>query len=49
MPHQAKEKCKKKGIVVKPLMNSEMKGRAQVNLIDVQSHSNENCRFRMVY
>lgn len=48
-PCQMKQKCKKKGLVTKPMIFSEMNSRAQVDLIDMQSQADGEYRFIMVY
>lgn len=44
-----KAKKGKKGIVVKPLLFSELNSRCQVDLIDFQSHPDNEYKFIMVY
>lgn len=46
---QMKHSAPKKGIVVKPLVSSELNSRCQVDLIDLQSHSDGDYKFIMVY
>ena len=49
------ESCEKKrsnvrkGIVVKPILSSRMNSRAQIDLIDMQSHPDDGHRFICVY
>ncbi|GFV52570.1 KRAB-A domain-containing protein 2 [Trichonephila clavipes] len=44
-----KHSALKKGIVVKPMISSELSSRCQVDLIDLQSHRDGECKFIMVY
>jgi len=46
-----REKVKrwKKGLVVKPIISSEMNSRRHVDLIDTQAQSDGNYRFILVY
>ncbi|XP_050307832.1 KRAB-A domain-containing protein 2-like [Anthonomus grandis grandis] len=46
---QKKLKSAKKGLVVKPMVFSEMNSRCQVDLIDMQSHPDREYKFIMVY
>jgi len=46
---QSKQKSKNKGLVIKPMMFSEMNSRCQVDLIDMQSQGDGEFRFIMVY
>lgn len=46
--HQKKTK-KKRGLVSKPILHSEMKSKCQVDLIDFQTQSDGNFKFIMVY
>ncbi|KAK3909807.1 KRAB-A domain-containing protein 2 [Frankliniella fusca] len=46
---QAKKKSKKRGIVTKPLVFSQMNDRAQVDLIDFQSHPDGEFKHIMTY
>lgn len=39
----------RKGIVVKPILSSEMNSRCQVDLIDMQSQADEDNKFILVY
>nr|XP_034194771.1 KRAB-A domain-containing protein 2-like [Osmia lignaria] len=39
----------KKGIVVKPMVSSELNSRCQVNLIDLQPHRDDDYKFTLVY
>lgn len=48
-PCQKKLKSAKKGIVVKPLLSTEMNSRCQVDLIDMQSNPDGDFKFIMVY
>jgi hypothetical protein len=48
-PCQQKQKSAKKGIVVKPMIFSELNSRCQVDLIDYQSHPDGKFKFIMVY
>ncbi|XP_047505092.1 KRAB-A domain-containing protein 2-like [Pieris napi] len=48
-PCQKKLKSAKKGIVVKPLVSTEMNSRCQVDLIDMQSNPDGDFKFIMVY
>jgi hypothetical protein len=48
--NHVREKVKlKKGLVVKPIISSEMNSRCQVDLIDMQAQPDENNRFILVY
>jgi hypothetical protein len=46
---QMKHSAPKKGIVVKPMVSSELNSRCQVDLIDLQSHRDGDYVFIMVY
>ncbi|XP_053309752.1 KRAB-A domain-containing protein 2-like [Spea bombifrons] len=46
---QMKHSAPKKGIVVKPMVSSELNSRCQVDLIDLQSNSDGEYKFIMVY
>ncbi|XP_055924454.1 KRAB-A domain-containing protein 2-like [Argiope bruennichi] len=46
---QMKHSAPKKGIVVKPMISSELNSRCQVDLIDLQSNSDGEYKFIMVY
>ncbi|XP_060836162.1 KRAB-A domain-containing protein 2-like [Rhopalosiphum padi] len=46
---QSKQKSKSKGLVIKPMVFSEMNSRCQVDLIDMQSQGDGEFRFIMVY
>ncbi|CAK9816188.1 KRAB-A domain-containing protein 2 [Anthophora plagiata] len=46
---QMKHSAPKKGIVVKPMVSSELNSRCQVDLIDLQSNRNGEYKFIMVY
>ncbi|XP_050529731.1 KRAB-A domain-containing protein 2-like [Daktulosphaira vitifoliae] len=46
---QSKQKSKNKGLVIKPMVFSEMNSRCQVDLIDMQSQGDGEFRFIMVY
>lgn len=46
--HQKKTK-KKRGLVSKPILHSEMNSRCQVDLIDFQTQPDGNFKFIMVY
>lgn len=46
---QRKGKTVKKGLVVKPIISSEMNSRCQVDLIDMQAQPDGNYRFILVY
>ncbi|GBM60391.1 KRAB-A domain-containing protein 2 [Araneus ventricosus] len=46
---QMKHSAPKKGIVVKPMISSELNSRCQVDLIDLQSHRDGEYKFIMVY
>jgi len=48
-PCQTKLSSKRKGLVVKPIIHSEMNSRCQVDLIDMQSQADGEFRFIMVY
>ncbi|XP_069615885.1 KRAB-A domain-containing protein 2-like [Ranitomeya imitator] len=48
-PCQKKQKITKKGLVVKPILHSEMNSRAQVDLIDMQSNCDNDFKFIFVY
>lgn len=48
-PCQKKQKVMTKGLVVKPIVHSEMNSRAQIDLIDMQSNPDENFKFIFVY
>lgn len=48
-PCQTKLSYKRKGLVVKPIIHSEMNSRCQVDLIDMQSQADGEFRFIMVY
>jgi hypothetical protein len=48
-PCQIKLSSKRKGLVVKPIIHSEMISRCQVNLIDMQSQVDGEFRFIIVY
>ena len=44
-----KHSAPKKGIVVKPMISSELNSRCQVDLIDLQSNRDGEYKFIMVY
>ena len=46
---QQKKSKKKKGLVCKPILHSEMNSRCQVDLIDMQSQADQGYTFVMVY
>ncbi|XP_023224704.1 KRAB-A domain-containing protein 2-like [Centruroides sculpturatus] len=46
---QKKQKTLKKDIVVRPILHSEMNSRCQVDLIDLQTTSDGNYKFILVY
>ncbi|XP_039312990.1 KRAB-A domain-containing protein 2-like [Solenopsis invicta] len=46
---QQKRSKRKKGLVSKPILHSEMNSRCQVDLIDMQSQADEQFKFIMVY
>lgn len=46
---QLKKKVKRKGLVVRPILTSEMNSRCQVDLIDMQSELDEDFRFILNY
>lgn len=46
---QRKKSMKKKGLVSKPILHSEMNSRCQVDLIDMQTQEDRGFRFIMVY
>ncbi|XP_023221007.1 KRAB-A domain-containing protein 2-like [Centruroides sculpturatus] len=46
---QKKQKTLKKGIVVRPILHSEMNSRCQVDLIDLQTSPYGNYKFILVY
>lgn len=46
---QKKQKILKKGIVVKPILHSELNSRCQVDLIDMQSNPDGDMKFIMLY
>ncbi|XP_067132087.1 KRAB-A domain-containing protein 2-like [Centruroides vittatus] len=48
-PCQKKQKTLKRGIVVRPILHSEMNSRSQVDLIDLQTTPDENYKFILVY
>ncbi|XP_069611030.1 KRAB-A domain-containing protein 2-like [Ranitomeya imitator] len=48
-PCQKKQKITKKGLVVKPILHSEMNYRAQVDLTDMQSNCDNDFKFIFVY
>lgn len=48
-PCQKKQKTLKKGIVIKPILHSEMNSRCQVDLIDLQTNPDGNYKFILVY
>ncbi|XP_023239475.1 KRAB-A domain-containing protein 2-like [Centruroides sculpturatus] len=48
-PCQKKQKNLKKGIVVRPILHSEMNSRCQVDLIDLQTTPDRNYKFILVY
>lgn len=48
-PCQTKLSSKRKGLVVKPIIHSEMNSRCQVDLIDMQSQVDGEFRFIMIY
>lgn len=46
---QLKKKVKRKGLVVRPILTSEMSSRCQVDLIDMQSEPDQDFRFILNY
>ncbi|XP_011165454.2 KRAB-A domain-containing protein 2-like [Solenopsis invicta] len=48
-PYQKKQKTLKKGIVIKPILHSEMNSRCQIDLIDLQTNPDGNYKFILVY
>ena len=46
---QMKHNAPKKGIVVKPMISSELNSRCQIDLIDLQSNSDGEYKFIMMY
>jgi hypothetical protein len=46
---QKKQKTLKNGIVVKPILRDETNSRCQVDLIDMQSNSDRDMKFILVY
>jgi hypothetical protein len=46
---QQKKTKKKKGLVSKPILHSELNSRCQIDLIDMQSQSDHEVKFFMVY
>lgn len=46
---QKKAKGKKKGIVIKPILTSEMNSRCQVDLIDLQTQPDNEFKFILNY
>ena len=48
-PCQKKQKTLKKGVVVKPILHSEMNSRCQIDLIDMQANPDNKSKFILVY
>jgi len=46
---QKKAPVRKKGLVTNPILHTAFNSRAQIDLIDVQSQSNDDYQFIMVY
>lgn len=46
---QKKQKILKKGIVVKPILHSELNSRCQIDLVDMQSNPDGDVKFIMLY
>ena len=49
VPCLKKSKVPKKGLVIKPMIFSEMNSRAQVDLIDMQSQPDRDLKWILVY